>query len=92
MSTTIWHSDENVAAHNAQHIKVFNADYSRTFNSTAINELRAGYFRFKKTRGPRGSSNGGGLVGRDYFRCGEIRKEGVAEGGDLLPSAGRPTS
>jgi hypothetical protein len=31
---------------NAQHIKVFNADYSRTFNSTAINELRAGYFRF----------------------------------------------
>jgi hypothetical protein len=31
---------------NAQHIKVFNADYSHVFNPTTINELRAGYYRF----------------------------------------------
>ena len=31
---------------NAEHFKVFNADYIHTFNSTAINELRAGYYRF----------------------------------------------
>ncbi len=30
----------------AQHIKIFNADYTHTFNSTTLNELRAGYFRF----------------------------------------------
>lgn len=30
----------------AQHIKVFNGDYTHTFSSTMLNELRAGYFRF----------------------------------------------
>ena len=30
----------------ASHIKIFNADYTHTFNGTTINELRAGYFRF----------------------------------------------
>jgi len=28
------------------HIKVFNADYTHSFNSTTLNDLRAGYFRF----------------------------------------------
>ena len=28
------------------HIKIFNADYTHTFNSTTLNDLRAGYFRF----------------------------------------------
>ena len=30
----------------ASHIKIFNADYTRTFNSNTLNDLRAGYFRF----------------------------------------------
>jgi hypothetical protein len=33
----------------AQHFKIFNADYTHTFNTTTINELRAGYFRFNYT-------------------------------------------
>ena len=28
------------------HIKIFNADYTHTFNSTTLNDLRVGYFRF----------------------------------------------
>ncbi|MGC2619447.1 MAG: carboxypeptidase-like regulatory domain-containing protein, partial [Acidobacteriaceae bacterium] len=31
---------------NAAHIKVFNADYTHTFNSTTLNDFRGGYFRF----------------------------------------------
>jgi hypothetical protein len=31
---------------NAEHFKIFDADYSHIFNSRAINELRAGYYRF----------------------------------------------
>jgi hypothetical protein len=31
---------------NSAHVKVFNADYTHTFSASAINELRAGYFRF----------------------------------------------
>lgn len=30
----------------AEHFKIFNADYTHTFNSSTINELRAGYYRF----------------------------------------------
>jgi hypothetical protein len=30
----------------ASHIKIFNASYTHTFNTTTINELRVGYFRF----------------------------------------------
>lgn len=30
----------------AGHIKIFNADYTHTFNSNTLNDLRAGYFRF----------------------------------------------
>ena len=28
------------------HIKIFNADYTHTFNSSTLNDLRVGYFRF----------------------------------------------
>ena len=31
---------------NAAHTKFFNADYTRTFNQTTLNDLRASYFRF----------------------------------------------
>jgi len=31
---------------NAAHFKVFDADYTRIFNSNTINDLRAGYYRF----------------------------------------------
>jgi hypothetical protein len=31
---------------NAAHIKMFNADYTHTFNSTTLNDFRGGYFRF----------------------------------------------
>ena len=31
---------------NAEHFKIFNADYTHIFNSRMINELRGGYFRF----------------------------------------------
>ena len=34
------------AADNSSHIKVFNASWTRVFNNTTLNELRAGYFRF----------------------------------------------
>jgi hypothetical protein len=30
----------------ASHIKIFNASYTHTFNTTTINELRVGYYRF----------------------------------------------
>lgn len=30
----------------ASHIKIFNADFTHTFNSNTLNDLRAGYFRF----------------------------------------------
>jgi Carboxypeptidase regulatory-like domain len=33
------------AADNASHIKIFNASWTHIFNSTTLNELRAGYFR-----------------------------------------------
>jgi hypothetical protein len=29
-----------------EHIKIFNADYTRTFNSNTLNDLRVGYYRF----------------------------------------------
>ncbi|MGC2546408.1 MAG: carboxypeptidase regulatory-like domain-containing protein [Silvibacterium sp.] len=31
---------------NAEHFKIFNGDWTHTFNGTTINELRGGYFRF----------------------------------------------
>lgn len=34
------------AMNNAEHFKIFNADYTHIFNSRMINELRGGYFRF----------------------------------------------
>ncbi|MGC2163143.1 MAG: carboxypeptidase-like regulatory domain-containing protein [Silvibacterium sp.] len=34
------------AADNSAHTKVFNASWTHIFNSTTLNELRAGYFRF----------------------------------------------
>lgn len=34
------------AADNSSHTKIFNASWTRVFNSTTLNELRAGYFRF----------------------------------------------
>jgi hypothetical protein len=34
------------AADNAAHTKVFNASWTHIFNSTMLNELRAGYYRF----------------------------------------------
>ncbi|HEX4065801.1 MAG TPA: carboxypeptidase-like regulatory domain-containing protein [Acidobacteriaceae bacterium] len=30
----------------ASHVKMFNADYTHTFNATTLNDFRAGYFRF----------------------------------------------
>lgn len=35
------------AAVNSSHTKIFNASWTHVFNSTTLNELRAGYFRFK---------------------------------------------
>ena len=34
------------AADNSSHTKIFNASWTHIFNSTTLNELRAGYFRF----------------------------------------------
>jgi len=34
------------AADNSAHIKIFNASWTHVFNSTTLNELRAGYFRY----------------------------------------------
>src|SRR6202453_511225 len=34
------------AADNSSHIKIFNASWTHIFNSTTLNELRAGYFRY----------------------------------------------
>ncbi|MGB6690837.1 MAG: carboxypeptidase-like regulatory domain-containing protein [Terracidiphilus sp.] len=34
------------AADNSSHVKIFNASWTHVFNSTTLNELRAGYFRF----------------------------------------------
>ncbi|GGH08676.1 hypothetical protein GCM10011586_26330 [Silvibacterium dinghuense] len=34
------------AANNSSHTKIFNASWTHIFNSTTLNELRAGYFRF----------------------------------------------
>lgn len=34
------------AADNSSHTKIFNASWTHVFNSTTLNELRAGYFRF----------------------------------------------
>ena len=34
------------AMNNAEHFKIFNADYTHIFNSRMINDLRGGYFRF----------------------------------------------
>jgi hypothetical protein len=34
------------AAVQAEHIKIFSGSYTHTFNSTTLNELRAGYYRF----------------------------------------------
>ena len=34
------------AANNSSHIKIFNASWTHIFNSTTLNELRAGYFRY----------------------------------------------
>jgi len=34
------------AADNSSHTKLFNASWTHVFNSTTLNELRAGYFRF----------------------------------------------
>ena len=34
------------AADNSAHTKIFNASWTHIFNSTTLNELRAGYFRF----------------------------------------------
>jgi hypothetical protein len=34
------------AADNASHIKIFNASWTHVFNSSTLNELRAGYFRY----------------------------------------------
>ena len=34
------------AADNSSHTKIFNGSWTHTFNSTTLNELRAGYFRF----------------------------------------------
>ena len=34
------------AMNNAEHFKIFNADYTHVFNSRMINDLRGGYFRF----------------------------------------------
>ncbi|HTV06968.1 MAG TPA: carboxypeptidase-like regulatory domain-containing protein [Acidobacteriaceae bacterium] len=34
------------AQNNARHFKIFNTSWTHTFNSSTINELRAGYYRF----------------------------------------------
>jgi hypothetical protein len=34
------------SANNSSHTKIFNASWTHVFNSTTLNELRAGYFRF----------------------------------------------
>lgn len=34
------------AANNSSHIKIFNASWTHLFSSSALNELRAGYFRY----------------------------------------------
>lgn len=34
------------AENDAEHFKIFNASYTHVFNSTTLNELRAGYYRF----------------------------------------------